>query len=73
MKQNTEVLSLTVLDIENENCVSQVLVQTSSLDFGGSLASAMICPNCGAELEGRKCKLLCLRAGCGYQVTCAEW
>ena len=33
----------------------------------------LVCPNCGADLEGRKCKLLCVRAGCGYQVTCSEW
>lgn len=33
----------------------------------------LFCPNCGGRLEGRKCKLLCLRAGCGYMVTCSEW
>lgn len=33
----------------------------------------LICPNCGSALEGRKCKLFCLRPGCGYQVTCSEW
>ncbi|MBW3637450.1 MAG: hypothetical protein KY445_13460 [Armatimonadetes bacterium] len=32
-----------------------------------------ICPNCGAPLEGRKCKLICPRPGCGYLVTCSEW
>ncbi len=32
-----------------------------------------ICPNCGAALEGRKCKLICPRPGCGYLVTCSEW
>jgi len=31
------------------------------------------CPNCGARLEGRKCKLLCPTPGCGYLVTCSEW
>jgi hypothetical protein len=35
--------------------------------------TAMTCPNCGSKLEGRKCKLLCTRAGCGYMVTCSEW
>ena len=39
----------------------------------GALPHAMLCPNCGAELQGRKCKLLCVRPGCGYQVTCSEW
>ena len=33
----------------------------------------LVCPNCGAELQGRKCKLLCVRVGCGYVVTCSEW
>jgi hypothetical protein len=42
-------------------------------DFNGSMAQAMLCPNCGSRLEGRKCKLFCLRPGCGYLVTCAEW
>lgn len=35
--------------------------------------AGLICPNCGSTLEGRKCKLLCLRPGCGYMVTCSEW
>ena len=35
--------------------------------------AGLICPNCGAPLEGRKCKLFCLRPGCGYLVTCSEW
>jgi hypothetical protein len=34
---------------------------------------ATTCPNCGAKLESRKCKLLCTRPGCGYMVTCSEW
>ena len=51
----------------------QVLAAGESNEFGGSLPSAMVCPNCGSRLEGRKCKLFCLRTGCGYQVTCAEW
>lgn len=33
----------------------------------------LTCPNCGGGLEGRKCKLFCLRPGCGYLVTCSEW
>jgi hypothetical protein len=32
-----------------------------------------VCPNCGAELLARKCKLFCTRPGCGYLVTCSEW
>jgi hypothetical protein len=40
----------------------------SKTEFAGA-----ICPNCGARLEGRKCKLLCPTRGCGYLVTCSEW
>ncbi len=29
------------------------------------------CPNCGAQLEERKCKLLCTR--CGYYMSCADY
>jgi hypothetical protein len=39
----------------------------------GLTQTAMTCPNCGSSLEGRKCKLLCTRPGCGYMVTCSEW
>lgn len=46
---------------------------SGSASFNGSDPVAMVCPNCGSRLEGRKCKLFCLRSGCGYQVTCAEW
>lgn len=33
----------------------------------------LFCPNCNGPLEGRKCKLFCLKPGCGYLVTCSEW
>lgn len=36
-------------------------------------SKGLTCPNCGSPLEGRKCKLLCLKPGCGYMVTCSEW
>lgn len=35
--------------------------------------ASLTCPNCGSALESRKCKLLCVRPGCGYMVTCSEW
>lgn len=61
--------------IANEKSEDRELVlgiaQTQRAD--GALPQAMLCPNCGAELQGRKCKLLCVRTGCGYQVTCSEW
>jgi hypothetical protein len=32
-----------------------------------------LCPNCGAELVERKCKLFCPRAGCGFYLSCADF
>jgi hypothetical protein len=32
-----------------------------------------VCPNCGAELAERKCKLFCPRPGCGYYLSCADF
>jgi hypothetical protein len=29
------------------------------------------CANCGAELEERKCKLIC--RGCGYFLSCSDY
>jgi len=31
------------------------------------------CPNCGAELAERKCKLYCPRSGCGFYLSCADF
>lgn len=31
------------------------------------------CPNCGAELAERKCKLYCPRPGCGFYLSCADF
>lgn len=31
------------------------------------------CPNCGAALEERKCRLFCPRSGCGYYLSCSDY
>lgn len=36
-------------------------------------AAIRTCPICGAELDERKCKLICPRPGCGYFLSCADY
>jgi hypothetical protein len=31
------------------------------------------CPNCGAALAERSCKLLCPSPGCGYYLSCSDF
>ena len=33
----------------------------------------LTCPNCGAGLSERKCKLICTSAGCGYYLSCSDY
>jgi hypothetical protein len=32
-----------------------------------------VCPNCGAALVERKCKLLCPNGACGYFLSCSDF
>jgi hypothetical protein len=32
-----------------------------------------VCPNCGAALLERKCKLLCPEPACGYYMSCSDF
>ncbi len=36
-------------------------------------AAVRTCPNCGAALTERKCKLVCPTQGCGYFLSCADY
>jgi hypothetical protein len=47
--------------------------EASAIDNISQSQSGQWCPNCGAVLEARKCKLFCHTPGCGYLVTCSEW
>jgi hypothetical protein len=62
---NEQISALATKQNENKNSDSEIQSETQ---FVGA-----ICPNCGAQLEGRKCKLFCPTRGCGYVVTCSEW
>ncbi len=37
------------------------------------LDSARTCPNCGAPLSDRACKLICPTPGCGYFLSCSDY
>ena len=67
LKPMKQVVSTTKL--KDDNCNGDVKPISGDQEvFVGS-----VCPNCGARLEGRKCKLLCPTPNCGYMVTCSEW
>ncbi len=34
---------------------------------------ARTCPNCGAALADRSCKLQCPTPGCGYYLSCSDF
>jgi len=38
-----------------------------------SAEPSRICPNCGAPLLERKCKLLCPTPECGYYMSCSDF
>jgi hypothetical protein len=34
---------------------------------------SLTCPNCGAVLDARSCKLICPTQGCGYYLSCSDY
>jgi len=34
---------------------------------------SLTCPNCGAALDGRSCKLICPTPDCGYYLSCSDY
>jgi NADH pyrophosphatase NudC (nudix superfamily) len=67
----------TETNVSTRNVVTDALQQhwetASQIDNISQSQSGQWCPNCGAVLEARKCKLFCHTPGCGYLVTCSEW
>ena len=45
----------------------------ASLERSEALRPERICPNCGASLIERKCKLLCPDPACGYYMSCSDF
>jgi hypothetical protein len=40
----------------------------------GSAGPALrVCPNCGASLADRSCKLVCPNPACGYYLSCSDY
>lgn len=40
---------------------------------GRERAPLRTCPNCGAALTDRSCKLACPSPGCGYYLSCSDY
>jgi hypothetical protein len=36
-------------------------------------AALRVCPNCGASLADRSCKLACPTPGCGFYLSCSDY
>jgi len=45
----------------------------SARPFASAESAIRTCPNCGATLLERKCKLLCPDPACGYYLSCADY
>jgi len=68
--EKTEIQTAWREDIEGRLSMS---LERPLQDVARESQIGSFCPNCGATLEGRKCKLFCPTPGCGYLVTCSEW
>ena len=56
-----------------------IAIQETRIDCplpGGSgrdAAPVVTCPNCGAGLSQRSCKLVCPNRECGYYLSCSDY
>jgi uncharacterized Zn finger protein (UPF0148 family) len=61
------------MDRENPSDDRARAVPTRGDSRIGEAEPSRTCPNCGAPLLERKCKLICPNAECGYFMSCSDF
>jgi hypothetical protein len=56
------------MELAAEVTVIDILAEPADVDLAGELIRT--CANCGAEMDERKCKLVCR---CGYFLSCSDY
>jgi hypothetical protein len=56
------------VELSAEITVIDILAEPADVDLAGELMRT--CANCGAEMDERKCKLVCR---CGYFLSCSDY
>ena len=61
-------------NLPEDKVVTDEACQTAARMGGRDPVDSCFCPNCGAPLLERGCKILCTNeSSCGYRVTCSEF
>jgi hypothetical protein len=62
-----------MIAVGKENAAIAETGAVDALDRTAEKQPERICPNCGAVLQERKCKLLCPELACGYYMSCSDF